>query len=224
MVNISGVREREIELVNKDGYEVVVFSGWKNWEKYFDKYVNMRFLDKDDGHWVELKPEYQWQWSQNYPELVVEDVVKNWQMDSLWKTFDTYDDARNFVYGDLLYRGVNKWLMVRYLFIRYKKMIAEERNEAWKKYVGYRIVGEVFENLGYDNQLIYDCSKYKYWEGYWKGYYDAMMRVRADLKTMAMTLRYVVWNADKPGFVVDKKISKGWLRLVKELYSARFVR
>jgi len=59
-------------------------------------------------------------------------------------------------------------------------------------------------------------------KGYWKGYYDAMQKVRADLKTLCCSPRYVVWNGSRPGFVVDKKVSKGWLRLIQELYDVKF--
>lgn len=219
MVGISGNRGRQVELVKKDGYEVVVFGGWPNWEKYFEKYVNLEFIDKDAKK-VELRPELQWQWAQNYPELVVEDIVHNWKMDSLWNEFDTYDDIRDFAYGDLLYRGVNKWLMVRYLLVRYKKWVADERNEAWQRYERWNRLYSMVDWGGGAN--IAELDKLSYMRGYWRGYYDAMRKVRADLKTMCMTPRYVIWNGVRPGVVVDEKISQGWLELVKRLYDVRF--
>lgn len=231
MVSISGVRDRRVELVKKDGYEVVVFGGWPNWEKYFEKYISMELDEIKDGKFIKtikLKPEYQWQWEQNYPELVVKDVLyftnnDDWIFDSPWWT---EDDLRDFMYGDLLYRGVNKWLMVRYLLVRYKKWVAEERNKAYEEMKLYepdfKLYLQKVKSKGYGyvpTQLDVDMA-YEY--GYWKGYYDAMRQVRADLKTMAMTPRYVIWNGKRPGVVVDKKISRGWLELVKRLYDIRF--
>lgn len=220
MVGISGIRDRQVELVKKDGYKVVVFGGWPRWEEYFERYLDLEFIDKD-GNVVELRPEFQWQWKQNYPELVVEDIVKHRAVIGALN-----DGARDWLYGDLLYRGINKWLFVRYLLVRYKKWVAEERNKAytmWKKNEPYwnRYNGIVRrEGLGYiPTQLDVEVA-YKY--GYWKGYYDAMRKVRADLKTMAMTPRYVIWNGKRPGIVIDTKISRGWLALVRRLYDVRF--
>jgi len=221
MVGVSGVRDRQVDLVKKDGYEVVVFGGWPNWEKYFEKYMNLAIHDKD-GYVNYLYPQYQWQWPQNYPELVVEDIIKEFEY--LKRISD--DDRRDWLYGDLLYRGINKWLMVRYLLVRYKKWVAEERNKAyvmWKKNEPYwNKYNEIVRRKGFGyvpTQLDVEVA-YKY--GYWKGYYDAMRKVRADLKTMCMTPRWIVWNGERPGIVADKRISRGWLGLVKRLYNVRF--
>ena len=201
MVGISGRRDRQIQLFKDEyGNEVVVFGCWESWEEYYKRYWR-----------VGLDPDYQWQWKQNYPELVVEDIL------SVWDRLNRKDEEwrRNWLYADLLKRGVNKWLFVRYMLIRYKKLVADWRNGAYNLMTKYE--GEIDKRwLGCD--IFWNVYKY----GYWKGYYDAMRKVRADLKTMCITPRYVVWNGERPGFVVDRKISRGWLELVKKLYNVRF--
>jgi len=209
MVGISGWKDRQIEILKDEfGNYVVVFSGWKNWDWYYRLYAG------------NLKIEEQWQWKQNYPELVVEDIMRIWdrlsRKDDKWK--------RNWLYADLLYRGVNKWLFVRYLLIRYKKLVVEWRNDAYRKMKEYESKMRSFshEVSLFRPYITVNDIKLAYHYGYWKGYYDAMNRVRADLKTMCNTPRYVVWNGSRPGFVVDKKIRDGWLRLVQKLYNAKF--
>ena len=194
MVGISGNLDRRITLTkDKYGNEVVVFSSWENWEKYYNKYWDLG-----------LDPVYQTQWKQDFPELVVEDILTVWdrlnRKDENWR--------RDWLYGDLLKRGVNKWLFVRYMLIRYKKLVAEWRNEAYKKWEQWGRLRTKWSPL--------------YWSGYWRGYYDAMQRVRADLKTLCCSPRYIVWNGSKPGFAVDVKISRGWLSLIQSLYDVKF--
>ena len=198
MVGVSGAKDRQIELARDElGNEVVVFGGWENWEHYYQEYIKHG-----------LKPESQWQWKQNYPELVVEDIIDVFPL--LKNKEQEY--IRSWLYADLLFRGINKWLFVRYLLVRYKKLVAEWRNEA-------------FENMGKYGKPAWGVgTEIAYQYGYWRGYYEAMRKVRADLKTLCCTPRYVVWNGSKPGFVVDRKISRGWLNLVRNLYDIRFER
>lgn len=219
MVGISGWKDRRIKLVkDKYGNDVVVFSGWENWEQYYKKYVNEFFWDKDENL-VKLDPMFQWQWKQNYPELVVEDIIANRNaMDEMLN-----DDMRNWLYSILLYRGINKWLFVRYLLIRYKKLVADWRNGAWDRYLRWK----KFYDMSYSRRFEMSANewgKVNYMNGYCKGYYDAMRKVRANLKTLCTTPRYVVWNGGRVGFVVDNKIHQGWLELIKELYDVKFER
>ena len=194
MVGISGEKDRQIMLTkDKYGNEVVVFSNWKNWKKYYSKYWDLG-----------LDPVYQNQWKQNYPELVVEDILNVW--DRLNRK--DVDWRRDWLYADLLKRGVNKWLFVRYMLIRYKKQVADWRNEAYERWRRWGGVEAKWNSL--------------YWSGYWKGFYDATRIIRADLKTLCCSPRYIVWNGSKPGFAVDIKISKGWLSLIQDLYNVRF--
>lgn len=217
MVGISGQMRRQLNLVDdKYGNEVVVFGGWENWEEYYDRYLDLYFVDKDYKR-VYLFPEYQWNWKQNYPDLVVEDIV------SIRRMLVAMDEdvARSYVYADLLYRGINKWLFVRYLLVRYKKMVADWRNKAYEEFVGFK---KMYDAAWPERHKMYadDWGKINYRMGYWEGYYDAMRKVRADLKTLCNTPRFVVWNGSRPGFVVDRNIKKGWLDLISKLYNVRF--
>jgi len=209
MVGISGIKDRQIQLFkDKYGNDVIVFGGWENWEKYYEKYLDQK-----------LFPNEQWQWKQNYPELVVEDLVEIFGT-SLYDWWSE-EDIRDIGYAELLKRGVNKWLFVRYMLIRYKKLVADWRNGAWDRYIRWKSLYD----MAYPRRFEMSANEWgriNYMKGYWKGYYDAMRKVRADLKTLCCSPRYVVWNGSRPGFVVDKKVSKGWLRLIQELYDVRF--
>lgn len=217
MVGVAGKKDRQVQLIRKDGYDIVVFGGWKNWEKYFDIYLGMKIEDKD-GNVIRLRPEFQWQWGQNYPELVVEDIVSTW-----WSLQYEWDDesVRNLAYAELLYRGVNKWLFVRYLIVRYKKMVAKWSGRAWDSYARWKRLYDIAYPRRFE-MSVSEWGRLNYVKGYWKGYYDAISRVRADLKVLCSSPRYVVWNGSKPGFAVDRKIHQGWLNLVKRLYDVRF--
>lgn len=217
MVGISGKKERSVELVKHAGYEFVIFGGWENWKKYFMDTMAPVFIDGVTGDYViDLVPEKQWQWKQNYPELVVKDVVANFS-----NRLGSEKGVEHLTYPILLYRGINKWLFVRYLLVRYKKMVADWRNKAYEEFVGFK---KMYDAAWPERHKMYadDWGKVNYRMGYWEGYYDAMRKVRADLKTLCNTPRFVVWNGSRPGFVVDKKISRGWLRLVEDLYKIRF--
>ena len=210
MVSISGVKDRSVELIRKDGYEIVVFGGWPNWENYFKLYVGS------------LKPEEQWQWGQNYPELIVEDIVKNRPyLDEL-----TDDELRNWLYEEMMYRGVNKWLFVRYMLVRYKKLVAEWRNHSYIGYIRYSDWWDNYKQNVKRRGLAYVpiqgdvMNAYHY--AYWKGYHDAMKKVREDLKVMATMPRYVIWNGSKPGVIIDKRIGARHKKLIGELYNVRF--
>jgi len=171
-------RERRIKLTGDAfGNEAVVFGDWENWRFYYRKYLDCGVL-----------PELVNQYRQNYPDLIVRDLMSE-------------ISNSNLVYATLLRRGVNKWLFVRTLLIRYKKLVKEWYKEAEKKM---------------------QKANNEYAKAYWKGYRDAMFKVRADLKALCNTPRYVIWNGDRPGAVIDKKISRGWLMLVKKLFEVRF--
>jgi len=203
MVGISGEKDRQIQLTkDKFGNEVVIFGGWENWGQYYKKYWN-----------VGLDPDCQWQWKQNYPELIVEDILNVWdrlnRKDEEWR--------RDWLYADLLYRGINKWLFVRYMLIRYKKLVADWRDE----YYGlWQIQKKIIANM--ETADLETIARKYHLLGYFRGKFEAYRIVRADLKTLCNTPRYIIWNGSKPGFVVDQKISRGWLRLIKELYDVRF--
>jgi len=213
VVGISGEKDRQIQLIkDKFGNEVVIFGGWENWERYYQRYLNTLIIDRDNNE-IYLTPAEQWQWKQNYPELVAEDITANKYEIALKDEID----AKSWVYADLLYRGINKWLFVRYMLIRYKKLVAEWRDE----YYGlWQILKNIIANT--ETADMETIVKRYHLLGYFRGKFEAYRIVRADLKTLCNTPRFVVWNGSRPGFVVDKKISRGWLRLIQELYDVRF--
>lgn len=205
MVGVSGSKDRQIELVKDElGNEVVVFGGWENWEQYYQEYIKHG-----------LKPESQWQWKQNYPDLVVEDII---DVFPLLKNKEQ-DYVRSWLYADLLFRGINKWLFVRYLLVRYKKLVADWRNKYYEKWEEQK---EKIANMEMSD--VGTIAKEHYTLGYLRGKFEAYRIARADLKTLCCTPRYVVWNGSRPGFIVDRKISRGWLNLVRDLYNIRFER
>ena len=99
MVGISGEKDRQIQLTkDKFGNEVVIFGGWENWERYYQRYLNTLIIDRDNNE-IYLTPAEQWQWEQNFPELVAEDITANKYEIALKDEID----AKSWVYADLLY-------------------------------------------------------------------------------------------------------------------------
>ena len=169
---------REIKLIkDRWGNEVLVFDSWQNWEKYYIELRNAGAV-----------PEEAQLWRQNDWDDIVHDLGTD----------------PNYTYAVLIKRGVTKWLLIRELLVRYKKLAKREWELAKEKAKMYLLKGDVAK------------------ANYWQGYADAMFKVRADLKCMCKTPRYIVFNQDKPGFVVDRKIRKGWLHLVRRCLLTRF--
>ena len=103
------------------------------------------------------------------------------------------------------------------MLIRYKKLMKDWRDE----YYGlWQILKNIIANT--ETADMETIVKRYHLLGYFRGKFEAYRIVRADLKTLCNTPRFVVWNGSKPGFAVDKKISRGWLRLIQELYNVRF--
>ena len=217
MVGISGTKSRTVEFIHDDdGNEVIVLGGWENWQKYYTKYREVTFRDGIDNTIVYgLRPEEQWQWKQNYPELVVHDMVE----------FGVPEDI---AHADLMYRGVNKWLFVRYLLVRYKKLVAEKRTMAYDKMKYWekalKFSRYMYKRYGYTEIRVAEQISNAYNYAYWRGYYDAMKSVREDLKVMATMPRYVIWNGSRPGAIIDKRIGARHKELIKELWDIRFRR
>jgi len=225
MSRLSGVKgrlveKRRIELLGKE-YDAVVFGGWEGWKKYINVYLTAGELS--GGVIPNLTPDNQWMWVQNYPDLIADDLSKIFA----GKSHDT-DSVRNIVYSDLLFRGVNKWLMVRYFIIRYKKVINNERSGSENAVrVGKKVYNGMLNNLVnlYNGNLppyINNCIKNSYNYGYVKGYFDAMSRVRSVLKALSNSPRFVIWNKNKPGVMIDTHISDNYVDIVKSLYSVSF--
>ena len=177
---------RRIELIRKKDGNFIVFD-WPNWRKYWVKYAA-------DVKEIESM-------RQNYPELVVEDMIR-YPM-ALMRFFPTSvsdedmarceEHYRDGIYRILLKRGVNKWLFVRKLLIRYKKWVQSE-------------IRKLEREGDYKN------------DDYLRGKLDTLREVRKDLKTMCTMPRFVVWNYKEPGFIYSRKRLDGYYRFIKKIY------
>ncbi len=78
----------------------------------------------DTIHGKNVNPETIWMYRQNIPELVVQDAVKE---------FNLTEEQTERMRLILLYRGVNKWLYCRRLFIDFKHQVKDMlKNESNK--------------------------------------------------------------------------------------------
>ena len=184
-----------MEKIKYNGYQVLILD--ENREKAMSLVEEML---------NELDPDYQWQWRQNLPELVVEDVLNFIRSNDVTKMSD--DEIRTKLRAILLYRGVNKWLFIRSMFIRLKKVFKTKMKKAEK-------VINSFEN---PPEAPNDVKKYYYN----LGYYHAMSYARGVSKGLASFYRYVVWDRKKPVAVVSRKISRGYISLIKGLINEKF--
>ena len=146
-------------------------------------------------YWV--NPKYIWSYSQNFPEVVVEDIMNHFRSNS--------EIDRDFLYSTLLKRGINKWLLVRKMLIRLKKLYLEKMKEA------QRLENEATNTLS---------------AMYWKGKAAAYNEIRRDLKLLCVTPRWVIWNHREPGLIdtigMKPGDSKKWVDLYIELFNHKF--
>lgn len=144
---------------------LVNFSNWKNAELYDSKYTNT------------IQKKNIWNYKQNYPDLVVDDIVE------FLNTHPSPSNniLRQFIYETLMKRGVNKWLFIRKLIIRLKKrysyLMKQCQDEAKKNKIE-----------GNKNKMYYYMGKARAYE-----------EIRSELKTLCMGPRWVVWNYKEPG-------------------------
>jgi len=166
--------------------ERIIVGNWKNWEKY----------QKKAEVWVDR--ERIWNYEQNVPDLIVDDIIEFWYKEG----FDIYreEEIRNFLYSVLLKRGVNKWLFVRKLLIRYKKLLVEQIHEEEKK--------------------MKEAKKRKDWKEYYyhKGRLSVLGEVRKDLKLLCCTPRWVIWNGKDVGIIDFAGMRESWARKWLDLY------
>lgn len=225
MSRLSGKKGRLVEKIKikiqGKNYDAIVFGGWTGWEKYLNSYLNAGELSS--GIIPNLIPSNQWMWVQNYPDLIANDLSKVFSGGSY-----SEDDVKNIVYSDLLYRGVNKWLMVRYFIIRYKKIINNQRNSSETILrMSKKVYNNSLNNLlnlynGRVPEYINSAIKNSYNYGYMKGYYSAMAKVRSTLKALSNSPRFVIWNNNRPGIVIDSHISDNYFDLIRKLYTTHF--
>jgi len=173
--------------------------GWKNAEDIeskYDIYVDKKLI---------------WNYDQNNPELVVEDILKEMQSKNVYWTFDQFKD---FLYATLLKRGINKWLFVRRLLIRYKKWIVVKINELENDANHEKETAiKLFKKEQYTKGNRH-MTKYHRMRGEIKAY----NQVRKDLKIMCMAPRWVVWNYKNPGLYDTSGMKKGFMKKFDELF------
>lgn len=168
---------------------MIIKENWQGADKY--DAITQRYVSKQDI----------WHYKQNKPDLVVEDIIE------MFPECDA-DDLRSKLHAILIKRGVAKWLMVRLMLIRLKKL-----------YVIY---------INALSAKVRDCKNNEDWKNYhyYRGQRAAFNTVRDDLKTMCMSPRYVVWSSHGPGLIdtigLPPKYERKWLALYKHLRDVRF--
>ena len=196
IIDIRGAKinrdERKINIEDND----IIFD-WPNAEGYDQ--VTQEYVDKETI----------WNEKQNYPDLIVEDILTYlFEEERILKCDEnpTEEDVANFLYATLLRRGVNKWLFVRQLLIRQKKIYKEEIN---------RLRKEIEINRKLDNwkNVIRLKSELKVYQ-----------KVRSDLLILCQAPRYCLWSGKRVGLVNLKgvKSKKNFLNKLQELTEHKF--
>lgn len=186
--------------------DITIINEWKNALDYESKYH--KYVDKTQI----------WQYKQNNPELVVEDILLVLRSHGMLDADDTgkEQELRDIFYSILLQRGVNKWLFIRRLLIRLKKVYCARLGtlESEMDDMRERFKSGDSERSDYRNYLIK------------KGEMRAYNTLRHDLKTLCMGPRWVIWNYKEPGMfdTIGMKPSyrKSFKALFDKLWNFRF--
>ena len=144
---------------------------------------------------------------QNYPELVVEEIMEEFNLNKYGPSY------RNRLYSILLKTGVNKWFFVRKLLIRLKIVYREKIND---------IHAELMQMKKQKVWKKSDTKKYHTLKGELRAYTE----IRKELMLLCNTPRWVVWNWKKVGLIdfagLNNGIKKKWIKLHKKLTDIRF--
>ena len=142
-----------------------------------------------------------WNYDQNIPDLIVDDLISELNIKDNEKN-------RNIIYSVLLKRGVNKWLMVRKLLIRLKKLYQEDIKKCQKDLNEAKIS----ENWNEHSNL---KSKIK-----------LLDKIREQLKLLCQSPRWVIWNQREIGLVdtigMTKNDANNWHSLYDYLTVHKF--
>ena len=166
------------------------------------KIINRNSMKKYEKRTMEQISKKQiWNYNQNLPDLVVDDLISELNIED-------NENNRDKIYSILLKRGVNKWLMVRKLLIRLKKLYQEDikkcqndLNEA-KRSEDYTR----YSNLKIKIRLLY--------------------KIREQLKLLCQSPRWVIWNQKEIGLIdtigIPTNTATNWVNLYELLMDHKF--
>ena len=123
----------------------------------------------------EVSPRTIWNFKQNNPELVIEDVKEYLELN---------EEQCEMLRTIMLARGINKWLKVRRDLIAYKKQIKHEIKEIEKR--KFKLKQEM-KDFGYSERVYREYLAYK-------EVHKKLMQIRGDLKGLCMTDRWQIWS------------------------------
>ncbi|MCK4258069.1 MAG: hypothetical protein KAX49_03775 [Halanaerobiales bacterium] len=211
-----------------------------------DQIVNKEIskeYDKITSELIDKKKIYNYK--QNVPEYIVEDILKEIDLLLELKAVDlnSYDydmdidgtykklveEYRNKFYSILVKRGVTKWLLVRKLLIRLKKKYSEKA-KALQNVINYN--RKLYrKNSSYDmgTRTYYRKSNLSSKE-FWKmqGELKAYSKIREELYLLCNSPRWVIWNWKGIGLIdfvgMKHSLKKRWIKFYNELRELRFLK
>ena len=151
---------------------------WENADKYDE--ITQQYVSKETI----------WNESQNYPDLIVDDILS--LIDDYYYITTEREELRNRLYAILLKRGVNKWLMVRKLLIRLKKIYQYKVKELQRE----------LEKAKQKNTNHCDIALLK-------KEMTCYSDIRRDLSTLCSSPRWVIWNGKCYGLVDTIGLKQG---------------
>ena len=173
----------------------------EDWPQYDDLYRKR--------YETEISPSDIWKSRQNYPEIIVDDIIKLITPVNEPGNEGVERYLRDKIYAILLNRGVNKWFAVRRYLIRYKKFISDEiynireRKKEYKRILHEpRDIDEYIEAF-----VMLEIIKERE---------QTLSTVRAHLKTLCMFPRYVVFREREPAYFNFTGLTKKWAYRCKE--------
>jgi hypothetical protein len=156
-----------------------------------------------DSDFIKATPENIWNYRQNHPELVIEDL----------RNTNLFSEEQLFlVRQSMMARGINKWLKVRRDLIQYKiaikKSFPKLQNSInyLKKNLTECFV--TFNQVESGERTITQFNRYKDIQSEYKQkviQLKTLIRIRKDLKNLCMTERWQVWEGQSLEGMTDKK-------------------
>lgn len=142
----------------------------------------------------QITPENIWNYRQNHPELIVEDL--RYLIQSNLVPADSVDEIQtnyitHMIRRTLLARGVNKWFAVRRDLIAYKK---QKKHQITSKQAEIRVTKALVNNTEFQSKMFYILNAdLKVARAELK----ILEEVRGSLKRMCMRERWQIWEGKK---------------------------